>query len=509
MSKIKLLFHEEDGISISSPFGPRKNPKTGAPEHHRGVDYATGGRKIPNYAVTDGTVLKIGKDRESGALFVEVKYPSLGYVGAYWHLDSISVRAGQPVTENTVIGITGTTGWSTGIHLHFGWYPIEDIGVKYENRRWTDFEKFVIEDERSVVPMTELITRIDLNDKKYEYRISLDGNKFGEKYDKTTMKYFSDKALEKDGWEKHVVINGSIFYTYEEQTYAEGVEKSRGVNNQDINMDCVRKFNDSMSAGFTYDGKIVFDKQKEIIKNLDTYYGAYTGMFGIMKNGELCEWGKELESSRNNMYSNISGRTILGFDNVNNHIIIISITGTTGKTGARGNELYSICKKHGCTDAMCNDGGGSVFLIKDGETIVGTERAVKNAIIVYRRKKKVVEETTPVEVKEEIKKEDSAAHLKPQINFNIRWKNPIFIVQVALSVLIPVLAYLGLELKDIDSWVKLQDIAIKIISSPYVLGMVVLGIWNAVNDPTVKGLSDSKNALTYKEPKPNAKEDKY
>ena len=167
-------------------------------------------------------------------------------------------------------------------------------------------------------------------------------------------------------------------------------------------MDCVKKFDDSMSVGFTVDGKIVFDKQKEIIKNLDNYYGAYTGMFGIMKNGELCEWGKELESTRNNMYSNTSGRTVLGFDSLNNQIVIISIPGTTGKTGVRGSELYSICKKHGCTDALCNDGGGSVFLIKDGETIIGSERAVKNAIIVYRRKKKVVEETTSaVEPKKE------------------------------------------------------------------------------------------------------------
>ena len=97
----------------------------------------------------------------------------------------------------------------------------------------------------------------------------------------------------------------------------------------------------------------------------------------------------------------------------------------------------------------------------------------------------------------------------PAINLEVRFKNPIFILQIALSVLVPVLAYLGLEFKDIDSWIKLQDLAIKVVSNPYVLGMVLVGIWNAVNDPTVKGLSDSKNALTYKEPKPNAKEDKY
>ena len=142
--KIKLLFHREDGIFVISPFGKRISPKTKKEEFHRGVDYNTKKRKIPNYAIADGVVIAAGTHNESGALFVEVKYPTLGYVGCYWHLDSISVVKGQQVTKDTEIGITGTTGWSTGIHLHFGWYPIEDIRVPYLKRRWTDFEKFKI-----------------------------------------------------------------------------------------------------------------------------------------------------------------------------------------------------------------------------------------------------------------------------------------------------------------------------------------------------------------------------
>ncbi|MEA4876035.1 phosphodiester glycosidase family protein [Anaerorhabdus sp.] len=235
--------------------------------------------------------------------------------------------------------------------------------------------------------VSEIVTRINLSDTEFEYRFSLDGNKYGTAYDKTTMNYFSDKTLESEGWEKYLVVNGSVFYSYGNATYAEGLEKSRGINNQPFDMTCVSKFNDTMACGFTYDGYLVFNKQSNIIRDIDKYYGALTGMFGIMKDGQLCEWGKEIESQRNNMYSNTSGRTVIAKDAVNNQAVFITIPGATGSTGVKGKDLYPILKKHGCTDGMCNDGGGSVFFIHNGKVVVSTTRAVKNAILVYRRKR--------------------------------------------------------------------------------------------------------------------------
>lgn len=87
------------------------------------------------------------------------------------------------------------------------------------------------------------------------------------------------------------------------------------------------------------------------------------------------------------------------------------------------------------------------------------------------------------------------------INFKVRFKNPVFIAQLFLSVLTPILAYAGLTLADLTSWSSLGQVLIDAIMNPYVLGLVVVSVWNALNDPTTAGLSDSKQAMTYNAPK--------
>lgn len=88
-----------------------------------------------------------------------------------------------------------------------------------------------------------------------------------------------------------------------------------------------------------------------------------------------------------------------------------------------------------------------------------------------------------------------------RINLKVRFKNPVFIAQLVLSIFTPILAYAGLTVQDLTTWKALVDLLISAISNPYVLGLVVISIWNAVNDPTTAGVGDSDNALTYTEPK--------
>lgn len=87
------------------------------------------------------------------------------------------------------------------------------------------------------------------------------------------------------------------------------------------------------------------------------------------------------------------------------------------------------------------------------------------------------------------------------INLKVRFKNPVFITQLILSVLTPILAYAGLTLADMTSWSALGQLLINALSNPYVLGLVVISVWNALNDPTTKGVSDSAQAMTYSAPK--------
>lgn len=86
------------------------------------------------------------------------------------------------------------------------------------------------------------------------------------------------------------------------------------------------------------------------------------------------------------------------------------------------------------------------------------------------------------------------------INWKIRFKNPVFIAQLIMAVLLPILAYFGLTVEDMDSWAKLGKTLLEAISNPYVVGLVIVSVWNAVNDPTTQGVSDSIKAMTYKRP---------
>lgn len=88
-----------------------------------------------------------------------------------------------------------------------------------------------------------------------------------------------------------------------------------------------------------------------------------------------------------------------------------------------------------------------------------------------------------------------------KLNLKVRFKNPVFIAQLALSVLLPILAYAGLTLQDLTSWPALGKVLLDAVKNPYVLGLVIVSVWNALNDPTTSGVSDSAQALLYEKPK--------
>ena len=100
---------------ISSYYGYRKNPNTGAEELHRGVDIA-----VPTgtdvYAAHDGTVTEAAFDSYYGNYVVITD--SKGYTTKYAHMDSLTISAGQSVKKGDTVGKSGNTGSSTGSHLH-------------------------------------------------------------------------------------------------------------------------------------------------------------------------------------------------------------------------------------------------------------------------------------------------------------------------------------------------------------------------------------------------------
>ena len=87
------------------------------------------------------------------------------------------------------------------------------------------------------------------------------------------------------------------------------------------------------------------------------------------------------------------------------------------------------------------------------------------------------------------------------MNLKVRFKNPIFIAQLILAILTPILAYAGLTVQDLTSWTKLGELLLNALSNPYVLGLIAVSVWNALNDPTTAGVKDSAQAMTYQVPK--------
>ena len=83
------------------------------------------------------------------------------------------------------------------------------------------------------------------------------------------------------------------------------------------------------------------------------------------------------------------------------------------------------------------------------------------------------------------------------INIKVRFRNPVFIAQLILAVLTPILAYAGLTMQDLTTWKALGDLLLSAVKNPYVLSLVVVSVFNAITDPTTAGITDSDRALTY------------
>lgn len=91
-----------------------------------------------------------------------------------------------------------------------------------------------------------------------------------------------------------------------------------------------------------------------------------------------------------------------------------------------------------------------------------------------------------------------------KINWKTRVKHPAFWIGLAGVVIGPVLAYTGASLSDFTTWESVSDAIVGVVSNPYIVGSVVaavLGFLGVTTDQTTAGISDSVQAMEYKEPK--------
>lgn len=105
---------------------------------HPGVDFGTNGITLECVSLCDGKVVAVSKNVDGWGNHVEIEGPD-GWRRQYAHLSAISVQVGQEVRFGGIIGRVGTTGASTGIHLHYGNRRKKLIGWEYRDPT-PDFE---------------------------------------------------------------------------------------------------------------------------------------------------------------------------------------------------------------------------------------------------------------------------------------------------------------------------------------------------------------------------------
>jgi len=119
-SPIKGKFYETQGYGFTSfaksPAGKKAYKAWGG--EHKGRDFGTKGQPLEAISLEYGNVVRASMDGGYGN-HVEVQGPD-GWRTQYAHLSSISCKVGQSVAPGDVLGRVGTTGASTGVHLHLG-----------------------------------------------------------------------------------------------------------------------------------------------------------------------------------------------------------------------------------------------------------------------------------------------------------------------------------------------------------------------------------------------------
>ena len=114
---------------VSTEFNPTADPCISDGRKHYGMDISTKSQIIPIYATASGTVTTSTFHPEFGN-YVVIDHGN-GFTTLYAHCDELNVNAGDEIKKGDIIGTTGTTGMSTGIHSH---YEIQLNGV-YQNPR--------------------------------------------------------------------------------------------------------------------------------------------------------------------------------------------------------------------------------------------------------------------------------------------------------------------------------------------------------------------------------------
>ena len=116
---------------VGSGFGMRKDPIDSTMKMHKGIDIAAPtGTKV--YAAGSGKVIRIASSDDGYGNCIVIEH-GFGFVSRYAHLSGFKIKEGDEVKKGDLIGLVGSTGRSTGPHLH---YEIEKDGEKIDPKKY-------------------------------------------------------------------------------------------------------------------------------------------------------------------------------------------------------------------------------------------------------------------------------------------------------------------------------------------------------------------------------------
>lgn len=254
-----------DFIGVTDKFGARIDPITKVSSYHYGVDLGWNkyqGEKV--YAIYDSTLVEEGYDKNLGNYTV-FKYDKKNntIIYRFLHLKNrTTIKVGEKVKQQTVVGYMGSTGYSTGTHLHFE-YWICPKGYKY---RPSDRGKYAVDplkhcylfDNQTANKSINLLTRVLGTSKKKEK----DSNK---NQIKVVGEYL--RARKEAGLDKQILG----FIDYGIYDYIEKIEK-----------DNYTWYN----LGFCYvagtkEDTIIYNKDNNFLDNYKTFIAPVDGLFYI------------------------------------------------------------------------------------------------------------------------------------------------------------------------------------------------------------------------------------
>lgn len=196
---MKIYHNALTEVKVTSKYGKRKHPITGEEgKMHYGTDLISDAGDKNIYALEDGYVQKTVKNQSKATTgfgnYIWVRYPRINRSIIYAHCKSIKLKKGDKVKKGTVIAIMGSTGASTGVHLHLGmteigkdtWlntdtYNYQPPVEKVETEPVVDDKELKIQELENAISALEVeieglkLDLIEASSFKFMYKVPKDG----------------------------------------------------------------------------------------------------------------------------------------------------------------------------------------------------------------------------------------------------------------------------------------------------------------------------------------------